>query len=126
MKFRTKRELLRYLGKSEGDNKLIDRMILRDEVRKENRMYILVDKDMEIEELKKEIKNLKEGQGKNTLTEGSINELEEAKVQWEYYQGLYENEVKEKQNKIRKCFQWIKQIKPNADWEEFRDWVMED
>lgn len=126
MKFRTKRELLRYLGKSEGDNKLIDRMILRDEVRKENRMYILVDKDMEIEELKKEIKNLKEGQGKNTLTEGSINELEEAKIQWEYYQGLYENEVKEKQNKIRKCFQWIKQIKPNADWEEFRDWVMED
>ena len=58
MKFRTKRELLRYLGKSEGDNKLIDRMILRDEVRKENGMYILVDKDVEIEELKKEIKNL--------------------------------------------------------------------
>lgn len=87
-------------------------------------MYILASEY--IEWLEKEIKNLKEEQGKNTLTEGSINELEEAKVQWEYYQGLYENELVDKQNRIRKCFQWIKQIKPNADWEEFRDWVMED
>ena len=60
IKFRTKKELLKYLGKNEGDNKLIDRMMLRDEVRRENGMYILVDRDMEIDELKKEIKNLNE------------------------------------------------------------------
>jgi hypothetical protein len=64
------------------------------------------------------------------LAEGEImrlqDELYEARAQWEYYQSLYEEEVKDKQNKIRKCFQWIKRERPSADWEEFRDWVMDD
>lgn len=64
-KFRTKKALLEYLGKKWNDNKLVDRMILRGEVIKEERMYILVDRDSEIIHLKslvsekeKEIKNL--------------------------------------------------------------------
>ena len=120
----SKKEMLEYLGKDWKDVRYINRAIMSGKILERRCMYILASEY--IEWLEKEIKNLKEEQGKNTLTEGSISELEEAKIQWEYYQGLYENEVKEKQNKIRKCFQWIKQIKPNADWEEFRDWVMED
>ena len=89
----------------------------------ENGMYIYESKDEVIEELKKENKNLKEEQGNNTLSSNS-EELYEAKVQWEYYQNLYENEVLDKQNRIRKCFQWIKAKYPKAEWEEFRDWVM--
>lgn len=98
----------------------------------ENGMYIYEDKGVEVEELKKEndelkkgIKNLTDKLGKVSNTDIE-SELDEAKVQWEYYQSLYENELIDKQNRIRKCFQWIKQIKPNADWEEFRDWVMDD
>ena len=124
-KFRKKRELLEYLGKNPNDNKLVDRMILRGEVHMENGMYIYESKDEVIEGLKKEIKNLKEEQGNNTLSSNS-EELYEAKVQWEYYQNLYENEVKDKQNRIRKCFQWIKAKYPKAEWDEFRDWVMWD
>lgn len=98
-------------------------MILRGEVKRENGMYIYESDAEVIEELKKEIKNLKEEQGNNTLSSNS-EELYEAKVQWEYYQNLYENEVLDKQNRIRKCFQWIKAKYPKAEWDEFRDWVM--
>lgn len=100
-------------------------MIMRGDVHMENGMYIYEDKGVEVDELKKEIKNLTDKLGR-VSNEDIESELEEAKVQWEYYQGLYENELLDKQKRIRKCFQWIKQIKPNADWEEFRDWVMED
>ena len=100
-------------------------MIARGNVHMENGMYIYEDKGVEVEELKKEIKNLNDQLSK--VSNADIeSELEEAKVQWEHYQSLYENELIDKQNRIRKCFQWIKQIKPNADWEEFRDWVMDD
>lgn len=53
-------------------------------------------------------------------------DLKEATTQWKYYEQLYEDEKRDKQERIRKCFQWIKQIKPRADWEEFRDRVMSD
>ena len=44
MKFHTKKELLRYLGKNEDDRKLVDRMVARWEVIVENRMYVIEDK----------------------------------------------------------------------------------
>ena len=44
MKFQTKKELLRYLGKNEDDRKLVDRMVARGEVIVENRMYVIEDK----------------------------------------------------------------------------------
>ena len=66
-KFRKKRELLEYLGKNPNDNKLVDRMLLRGEVHMENGMYIYESKEMalqqEVDELKKENKNLKENSG---------------------------------------------------------------
>ena len=54
------------------------------------------------------------------------DELKEAKIQWEYWERMYDEEREDKQERIRRCFRWIKQIKPSADWEEFRDWVMND
>ena len=122
-KFRKKRELLEYLGKNPNDNKLVDRMILRGEVHMENGMYIYESDAEVIDELKKENKNLKEQLSK--VSNPKLDEeLYEAKVQWEYYQNLYEKEVLDKQNRIRKCFQWIKAKYPKAEWDEFRDWVM--
>lgn len=60
MEFATKKELLEYLGKNWNDNKLVDRMMMRGEVKKEDWMYILVDKDYTIHELRGMVKDLKE------------------------------------------------------------------
>ena len=70
-RFATKSELLKHIGKNEKDNKLVDRMISKGLVYKESGMYVLVDKDVEIERLKKEIEILKQKleQGTNTLLE---------------------------------------------------------
>lgn len=54
------------------------------------------------------------------------SELKEEKINSEYYNRLYEEEKADKQERIRKCFLWIKQKVRGADWEEFRDWVMSD
>ena len=56
--------------------------------------------------------------------EVSMEELKYATAQWHYYEEEYEREKKDKENRIRKCFQWIKAKNPKANWEEFRDWVM--
>ena len=55
MEFETKRALLAYLGKNPNDNKLVDRLILRGEVVVEEGMYVLVDKDAIIEDLKERV-----------------------------------------------------------------------
>lgn len=44
MKFQTKKDLLRYLGKNEDDRKLVDRMIARGEVVMEWRLYVIKDR----------------------------------------------------------------------------------
>ena len=63
MKFQTKKELLRYLGKNEDDRKLVDRMVARGEVRLEWRIYVLEEKAAEdnsadLEYLNKEYEKL--------------------------------------------------------------------
>lgn len=129
MLFSKKRELLEYLGKNPKDNKLVDRLILRGEVRVVEGMYEIVDKDEEIKELRARVAELEKQEGKNTwLSDDNLikEELYEARIQWEYYEKKYNEEVEDKQNRIRRCFRWIKQIKPTADWDEFRDWVMKD
>ena len=54
------------------------------------------------------------------------DDLNTATVQRHYYENLYNEEVKDKQNRIRKAFRWIKMIKPTANWEEFKEWIMSD
>lgn len=123
MEFSTQRELLEYLGKCPEDRSLVQRMMIRGEVFKENGMYYLVNKDEKIKELEILVAKLR---SEITTMRESNWDLEEAKIQWEYYKKLYNEEVADKQNRIRKCFRWIKQVKPKADWDEFRDWVMWD
>lgn len=60
MKFQTKKDLLRYLGKNEDDRKLVDRMIARGEVVMEWRLYVIEDKASadDLEYLNKEYEKL--------------------------------------------------------------------
>ena len=59
MGFETKRALLEHLGKNPNDNKLIDRMMMRWEVYKEDWMYFIVEND-EVTRLKEEVAELRE------------------------------------------------------------------
>lgn len=121
--FETKKALLEHLGKNPDDRKLVDRLILRGDVHIEDGMYYIVDKDAIIDWLREVVKKLR---GEITTMRESNWDLWEAKAQWEHYQNLYEEEKADKQERIRKCFRRIQTIKPRADWEEFRDWVMSD
>ena len=102
-------------------------MIARGDVYKEDGMYILniqkKKKDLvdEVRELKQKVEMLES----NVYTFGK-DDYEEAKTQWKYYKDLYEKEKADKQERIRKCFRRIQQIKPRANWDEFRDWVLSD
>ena len=140
MEFATKRELLEYLGKNPDDRKLVDRMIMRWEVFKEDWMYNLITNKKalieENKELKLELMKVKKASLSDMerweltkLMKENMEikkELKEEKINSEYYNRLYEEEKEDKYNRIRKCFRWIKNTKPSADWEEFRDWVMND
>ena len=121
--FSTKKEFLEYLGKNPDDRKLVDRLIHRGKARMIDGLYYLVDKDARIAELEEEVEELR---GRIATFKEENWDLEYAKTQWEYYEEEYNKEVEDKQNRIRKCFLWIKQKVKWADWEEFRDWVMSD
>ena len=59
MEFASQKDLLEYLGKNPNDRNLVKRKMRKGEVRMEDGMYILVDKDSIIHELEEEIKRLK-------------------------------------------------------------------
>lgn len=131
--FSSKKELLKHLGKNERDTKLVDRMIGKWEVHKVEGWYELVEKvsGEEAEALKKRVADLeldlamcqaeKEALQKSVV---SMEDLKEATAQWHYYEEAYEEEKKDKEFRIRKCFQRIKARNPKASRDEFRDWVM--
>lgn len=132
--FQSKKEILEYLGKNSKDTRLLDRMIKRGEVEKTEDWYKLVQKSndeveklrAENEELKKKVADLELDKEIRESNEVSEAEYKEARVQWLYYADEYEKEKKDKEFRIRKCFQRIKARNPKANWEEFRDWVMWD
>ena len=128
---------MEYLGKNPEDRKLIQRMRERGEVYKADGMYILVTNKQTLIDENRELKlKVQELEKKESLGYGEFlhdqeffklkDDLKEAKIQWEYWERKYDEEVADKQNRIRKCFRRIQQIKPRADWEEFRDWVLSD
>ena len=123
MEFKTQAELLRHLGKNENDRSLVQRMVIRGEILKENGGYILTNKDEKIKELEKEVEKLR---SEITTMKASNWDLEEAKQQREYYEKLYNDESEDKDKRIFKAFQWIKQRIRWADWDEFHDWLMSD
>ena len=69
MIFRTKRELLRYRGKNENDNKLVDRRIASGKVVKVADGYKVVDFEDEVRVLREKLENVANTtqEGKNTL-----------------------------------------------------------
>ena len=101
MIFRTKRELLRYRGKNENDNKLVDRRIASGKVVKVADGYKVVDLEEEVRVLREKLENevLKKNvanttQGSETFKEGK-NTLPDLKEHIEYLLMLNEkkNEV---------------------------------
>lgn len=88
MEFTTQAELLEHLGKNPNDRSLVQRMIARWEVVKEWWMYVIVDKDVIIRELMERIKELEKSEQEKevAVNSWSVAELEEAKIQWEYWE----------------------------------------
>ena len=85
MGFETQKQLLEYLGKNGNDRSLVQRMMIRGEVYKENGMYILVDKDKKIEELFSEVKKLR---SEIATTKESNWDLDFYRVNSEYWEWL--------------------------------------
>lgn len=54
------------------------------------------------------------------------DELKEAKIQWEYWERMYDEEKADKQNRIRKCYDWIRRQNIRVNYDEFHEWVMSD
>ena len=141
MQFTTKKELLEYLGKNPDDRKLVDRMILRWEVFREDWMYVLVtDKQSLIDEVRDLKIKLREFENLKPLTDWEkdylmkvvwenkrlANELKDEKINSEYSQRKYEEVLADRRFRLEKAFQWIKAHVKWASWDEFYEWVMSD
>ena len=127
MKFRTKKELLEYLGKNPNDRRLIDRMMIKWEVHMENGMYIYESDKEVIEELKKEIKNLKEQLSKVSNPDLE-EELNEAKIQREYWEWVARRYNTLMDLVIKTVYSKIKPILWSRleDYEVFKEWIIDD
>lgn len=137
MQFETKRALLTYLGKNPDDNKLVDRMIKRWEVYREDWMYHLITNKQSLIDENRELKlRVHELEKSESMTLGEHqhlqeffkikDELKEAKIQWEYRERMYDEEKADKQNRIRKCYDWIRGQNIRVNYDEFHEWVMSD
>lgn len=125
MEFETQKQLLEYLGKNGNDRSLVQRMMIRGEIYKENGMYILVDKDKKIEELFSEVQKLR---SEITTMKESNWDLEFYKVNSEYWEkecrryGRLINWV------IDVCYGKVKALlgsRFQEDKESFKEWVIE-
>lgn len=81
MIFRTKRELLRYRGKNENDNKLVDRRIASGKVVKVADGYKVVDLEEEVKILREKLENevLKKNVESEALKENTTQQSETLK-----------------------------------------------
>lgn len=75
MIFRTKRELLRYRGKNENDNKLVDRRIASGKVVKVADGYKVVDLEEEVKILREKLENVESEALKENTTQQGNNTL---------------------------------------------------
>ena len=133
--FLQKREILEYCGKDwkavrRLDNQIRDGLIIHDA----DRGYIKVWEywqeayDEAKRRFNEKLEKIEKEKAELAAKVGSadIDKLEEYKTNAEYYEKAYNEEVGDKEKRIRKCFQWIKQKVKWADWEEFREWVLND
>lgn len=123
MEFRTQAELLRHLGKNENDRSLVQRMVIRGEILKENWGYILTNKDERIQELEEEIKKLRSEIA--TIKESNWD-LEEAKTQWKYWEWQAREYAQYCSDVIDVCYKKIKSAmwsRFTEDKETFKEWI---
>ena len=119
MRFKTKKEILEYLGKNWKDNKLIDRMILRGEAWHDIDGYYLIDDNLvKIEELQRIVKE-KEGlvlefARRNNTLEHEIDNLKGNEVD--------EREISKEI--LRKVYKYLTNVlRLRVDYDEFEDWI---
>lgn len=136
MEFETKKALLEYLGKNPDDRKLVDRMIAKGKVYKDNGMYVLVDRGSLLDEvirLREDVKELKKLNEKESVViqqQVVVNssELEEAKVQWEYWERQTRRYVDYLEKVISVTYDRVKPLLWNKIEEksEFREHILEE
>lgn len=123
MEFTTQRELLEYLGKNPDDRNLVQRLIIKWEVVREWGVYVLVDKDARIAELEREVSELRS----EIVTMKESNwDLEEAKVQWEYWENEARKYSQYCADIVDICYSKIKSVmgsKFMEDKETFKEWI---
>lgn len=125
MEFNTQRELLEYLGKCPEDRSLVQRMIIRGEVYKENGMYYLVNKDEKIRELEILVGKLRSEIA--TMKESNWD-LTEAKIQWDYWEKECKRYWRLSLNVIDICYNKFKQLlgsRFQESKEDFKDWIID-
>ena len=125
MWFETKRALLEHLGKNPNDNKLVDRLILRGEVVKIDGMYEVVDKDVIISILRDKVSEL---EGKLTWYKDENWDLEEAKIQWEYWEKECRRYWRLSSHVIDVCYDKVKSLlgsRFQESRESFKEWVID-
>lgn len=123
MEFYTQRELLEYLGKNPNDRSLVQRMMIRGEILKRDWVYILLDKDRIITELEREVKELRNEIA--TIKEENWD-LEEAKIQWEYWEKQAREYSQYCADIVDICYSKIKSAmwsKFMEDKETFKEWI---
>lgn len=123
--FSTKKDFLEYLGKNPDDRKLVDRLIHRGEARMIDGMYYLVDRDARIAELEKEVEELR---GRIATFKEENWDLEEAKIQWEYWEKECRRYWRLSLNVIDICYNKFKQLlgsRFQESKEDFKEWVIE-
>lgn len=125
MEFYTQRELLEYLGKNPNDRSLVQRMMIRGEILKRDWVYILLDKDRIITELEREVRELRNEIA--TMKESNWD-LEEAKIQWEYWEKECKRYWRLSLNVIDICYNKFKQLLGSRFQEskgDFKEWIIE-
>lgn len=123
MEFRTKKELLEYLGKKGNDNKLVDRMILRDEVYRKDWMYVLVNKTVIIKELENKLKDYDELVDRvNKLSSENSRLIREKN---ELIQKIIDSwDTSSDDDIINKVYKYLTQIHHmSIDKTEFKEWI---
>lgn len=123
MEFNTQREILEHLGKNVNDRSLVQRMIIRGEILKENGGYILTNKDEKIKELEKEVEKLRSEIA--TMKEQNWD-LAYAKTQWEYWEKQAKDYAQYCSDVIDVCYKKIKSImggRFTEDKETFKEWI---
>ena len=129
MEFTTQAELLEYLGKNPNDRNLVQRMIIRGEVEKRDWMYVLINKDEIIKELRERIFFLEKERDENAALNDNKKlkaDLMEAKIQWDYWESKARKYSQYCADIIWVCYRKIKQVmwsRFTEDEETFREGI---